>query len=79
MPAGLRALGEPATGAAQWDHVRDLFLRTVPLAHAEITAALAGNASAFAAAGKVRDPGKQADTAGTAAGLPGGTPCAELF
>ena len=80
MPAGLRALGEPTTGAAQWDRVRDLFLRTVHLAHAEITAALAGNTTAFAtAAGKVRDLGKQIGTADTAAGFPDSTPFAQLF
>jgi hypothetical protein len=80
IPAGLRALGEPATLTAQWDRVRDRFLRTIPLARAQISAALAGNATAFAAlAVETQDLGKQIDAAGTAAGFPASSACADLF
>ena len=56
IPAQLRALGEPATGAGAWNGLRDDLIQSTDLADTQITAASAANGPAFAAAAaQVRD------------------------
>ena len=80
IPAQLRALGEPATGAAAWNGLRDDLIQSTDLADTQITAASAANGPAFAAAAaQVRDLSGKIHGAGLQLGFPTDSPCADLF
>jgi hypothetical protein len=80
IPAQLQALGEPATGAAAWNGLRDDLIQSTDLADTQITAASAANAPAFAAAAaQVRDLSDKIHATGLQLGFPTDTSCADLF
>ena len=80
IPEELAALGEPKTGAAKWDRLRDNLIHSTSLAHTQIAAALAANAPAFAAAAaEVRNLSNKIHATGIALGFRADSSCADLF
>jgi hypothetical protein len=80
IPEELAALGEPGTGAAKWDRLRDDLVHYTSLAHTQIAAALAANAPAFAAAAaQVRNLSNKIHAAGIGLGFRADSSCADLF
>jgi hypothetical protein len=80
IPRQLRALGEPATGRAQWDRIKALALRTNTIAINQTAAALSGNTRGFVATLKQLDQAHQAlGQRATAAGFRKNSACGEIF
>ena len=80
LPARLNALGEPATGRAQWDRIRSLALRENAVAIRQVNVALASQAQAFTetahAIHKITD---ELHRAARSAGFSTTSVCAKLF
>ncbi len=80
LPTRLNALGEPATGRAQWHQIRSLALQENAIGTRQVTVALASQARAFTAtAHEIAKIANELHNASRKAGFSTTSPCASLF
>lgn len=80
LPARLNALGEPATGRAQWDRIRSLALQENAVGTRQVNVALASQARAFTeTAHTITKLANELHNAARRAGFSTTSPCGKLF
>jgi hypothetical protein len=80
LPGRLDALGEPATGRAQWDKIRGLALQENAAGIRQVHVALTSRARAFTqTAHAIRRIANELHSAARSAGFSATSPCAKLF